>query len=79
MFKVELNYRSAEAWDWKKEVHDLKVLPNQGEFLSVNTAENWLKVEMVVHQTVEADYSAVLYAVDAGMALQYHGDIENLN
>jgi len=79
MYRVEINYRSAEAWDWKKEVHSLNVLPNQGEYISVKSAENWLKVEMVVHQVVDADYSAVLYAVDAGMALQYHGDIENLN
>ena len=73
--KVLLHYRSSEVWDWKQEQRQFKILPRVGEYVALQQAENWYRIELVLHGG-DAGVDAVLYAIDAGMSFDQMVDRE---
>jgi hypothetical protein len=74
LLKVEINSRSSEVWDWKKQIREFAVLPRTGEFLHMASYQNWFRVENVVHRDPSMGTEIVLYAVDSGMAMDFFDD-----
>lgn len=74
-YKVLVNFRSAEAWDWNAEVKEFITPPRNGEFIRLGSELNWFRVDMVVHDFSGSGVDLVIYAVDAEMAMTYYGDL----
>lgn len=74
MVKVEINSRSNEVWDWKKQVVEFETIPRTGEFLHLAPEQNWYRVENVVHRGKRIEPGIVIFAVDSGMAMEFIDD-----
>lgn len=74
--KVQLNYRSATNWDWRKEVREFTLLPRIGEHIQLSSEFKWLKVDQVIHDLSQSEFDFTIYAIEDELAISFMGDVE---
>ena len=67
MSKVFIHTRTAGNKGWDNTGREFLRLPVEGEYLALDGASPWYKVELVVHCPFEACYSAEVYAVEVDL------------
>ncbi len=73
---IQLVYRNADSWNWRKELRTVKVRPIVGDFVQFPDQMNWFKVETIVHHLESTEFDLVVYCIDAETAMGYLGDYD---